>query len=330
LLKEIVHAQERILPDCELVIPPATETWANDRAILALAPRVEVIISAKPPNEIVKVAGKLRMIQTIGTGFEADINTFSNRGVVVCNSVGMNAFAVAEHTMALLLTLAKNISQYDNELRRSGWWKATKVPVVLLRNKTLGIVGLGSIGTELVKRVKPFGMRVIAIKKHPSAELRTSLGIDFLGGPTDLPRIMKESDFIILSQTSTPETKRMIGENELKMMKKSAYLINVSRGAVVDEKALIKILKEKAIRGAGLDVFEAEPMNPENPLLKMDNVVLTPHMAGGAEAVENALRLGREDDLELLKERADFLIRNIERFLKGEQPLNIINSKLAT
>ena len=253
-----------------------------------------------------------------------------NVDIIVCNSVGMNAFAVAEHTMALMLTMAKNILQYDHELRGSGWDEATKMPVMLLRNKTLGIVGLGSIGIELVKRVKPFGMRVIAIKKHPSEELRANLGIDFLGGPTDLSRIMKESDFIILSLTSTPETKGMIGERELRMMKKSAYLINVSRGAVVDEKALIKILEERAIRGAGLDVFEAEPINPENPLLKMDNVVLTPHMAGGAEAIENAIRLGREEDIGLLKERADFIIRNIERFLNGEQPYNIINPKLAT
>ena len=142
------------------------------------------------------------------------------------------------------------------------------------------------------------------------------LKIAYLGGPTDLTHLLQESDFVVLTVPLTPETQRMIGENEFQLMKKSAYLLNISRGLIVDEKALIKALKEGKIAGAGLDVFEKEPIAQDNPLLKLPNVVLTPHRAGSM------------DSEELQKERATFLARNIEKFISGEMPDNVVDMSL--
>jgi glyoxylate reductase len=195
--------------------------------------------------------------------------------------VGLNAVAVAEHAMSLMLSLAKNVVKHDRELRGAHGWYTQRVPSISLRGKTLGIVGLGSIGIEICKRAKAFGMKVIAVKRNPSEELKIKLGIDFLGSQADLHRILRQSDFVVLSVVLTPETRRTIGEKELRMMKRTANLVNISRGEVIDQEALVKILEERAIAGAGLDVFEVEPINPDNPLLKLENVVLTPHVAGG-------------------------------------------------
>ena len=197
---------------------------------------------------------------------------------------------------------------------RSNGWPA--IPSTLLNQKTLGIVGLGNVGTEVAKRAQGFGMRIIAIKRHPSEELRLKLGIDFLGGPTDLFRILIESDFVVLGVPLTPETRKMIGEKELRTMKRSAYLVNVSRGEIVDEDALVKALRDGIIAGAGLDVFEVEPINPDNPLLKLENVVLTPHIAGG---------MGIE---ELRKERVGFIVGNIRKMINGQKPENIVDPTL--
>jgi phosphoglycerate dehydrogenase-like enzyme len=159
-------------------------------------------------------------------------------------------------------------------------------------------------------------MKVIALKRSPSEELRIKLGIDFLGSQVDLPRILKQSDFVVLSVVLTPETSKMIGEKELRIMKRTAYLVNISRGGVIAEQALVNMLEEGIIAGAGLDVFEVEPINPDNPLLTMENVVLTPHVAGGG---------GLE---ELKKERVDFIVGNIEKVISGQKPERIVDSTL--
>lgn len=159
-------------------------------------------------------------------------------------------------------------------------------------------------------------MRVIAIKRRPSEELRVELGIDFLGGQEDLRRILKESDFVVLSIPLTPETRKMIGETELRMMKRSAYLVNISRGEVLDEAALVRVLKEKIIAGAGLDVLDIEPIELDNPLLKLENVIFTPHAAGSAETEE------------VMSKRVEFIVQNIEKITKGLMPEKVVDPVL--
>lgn len=307
LLEEL---KRRLPQNCGLVIP---SSLSGDE-ILRLVEDVDIIVGTRVSRKLITSARKLKMIQTIGTGVDGiDVDAATERRVIVCSAVGLNAVPVAEHAMSLMLALAKNITKYDRRIRSEGW---LRIPSALLRGKTLGIVGLGSIGVEVAKRAKAFEMKVLAIKRNPSEELRLKLGIDFLGGQDALPRILMESDFVVLSVVLTPETENMIGERELRMMKKSAYLVNVSRGGVIDEEALVRVLKERAIAGAGLDVFKVEPINLDNPLLKLENVVLTPHVAGGGGAEE------------MMKERAEFIVRNIERIIKGQKPEKVVDPKL--
>ena len=304
---------KKLLPqNCELI----TSESRREEDILPLIGDVDVLVGVRATRKVIEKAKKLKLIQALGTGVDRiDIEAAAERGIVVCNAVGLNAVPVAEHAMSLMLSLAKNVVRHDRELRGGGW-RAQRIPSVLLRGKTLGIVGLGSIGIEVSKRAKAFGMRVIALKRTPSEELKIKLGLDFLGGQSDLHRILRQSDFVILSVVLTPETRKMMGEKELRMMKRTAYLVNISRGGVIDEEALVNILKEGGIAGAGLDVFEVEPINPNNPLLKIENVVLTPHVAGGG---------GME---ELKKERVEFIVGNIEKMISGQKPEKIVDPTL--
>jgi D-3-phosphoglycerate dehydrogenase len=259
-------------------------------------------------------APKLRLIQALGTGVDKiDIDAATERGVTVCNAVGENAVAVSEHAIALMLALAKNLHKYQRSLASGRWAREMSV---MLNGKTLGIIGLGSIGTEVAKRVRPFGMKVLALKRHPDQGLSEKLGLAFLGGPDSLDYVLGESDFVLLSAVLTEETRGMIGEKQLAMMKDGAYLVNIARGEIVDEGALVNALRSGKLAGAGLDVFQMEPIGPDNPLLKLDNVILTPHVGGGAWPPEAA------------SERIDFLIGNIVRGLTGGRPDNAVDPVL--
>ena len=296
--------------NCRLVIPSSL----IEDEILRLVGDVDIIVGLRVSRRLITSARKLKMIQSTGSGVDGiDIDTATERGVIVCSTTGLNAIPSAEHAISQMLALAKNITKYDKKLRSEGW---LMMPYILLNKKTLGIVGLGSVGVEVAKRAKAFGMRVIAIKRTPSEELRLKLGIDFLGGQEDLPRILIESDFLVLSVPLTPETRKMIGEKELLMMKKSAFLVNVSRGGVIDEEALVRALREGTIAGAGLDVFEVEPIKPDNPLLNLENVVLTPHVAGSTLAME------------VMDERIEFIVRNIERLANFQKLEKIVDPVL--
>ncbi len=304
---------KKMLPhNCELLV---SESWSEED-LLPLIDDVDVLVSVRATRKLIEKAKKLKMIQALGTGVDGiDVEAAAERGIVVCNAVGLNAVAVAEHAMSLMLSLAKNVVKYDRALRGVGW-HSQRLPSVLLRGKTLGIVGLGSIGIEVCKRAKAFGMKVVAVKRTPSEELRTKLGIDFLGSQGDLHQILRQSDVVLLSAVLTAETRGMIGETELRMMKSTAYLVNISRGGVIVEDALVRVLEERAIAGAGLDVFEVEPIRPDNPLLKLENVVLTPHVAGGGEIEE------------LSTERVEFIVGNIEKVIRGEKPEKIVDPTL--
>ena len=308
----IDEMKKRLPSNCELVVP---FSW-SEKDIIQLVREVEILISWKASRELIEAGKKLKMIQQIGTGVDMiDIEAAKERGVTICNAKGFNAKPCAEHIMALILALAKNLTKHDKILRHGGW-REMYAPSLLLYGKTMGIVGFGSIGEEIARRAKAFGIKIMAIERSPSEQHRRKLEISYLGGPADLVHLLQESDFIVLTVPLTPETKRIIGEKEFQTMKKSAYLVNISRGLVVDEKALIKALQEGKIAGAGLDVFEKEPIALDNPLLKLPNVVLTPHIAGSM------------DSKELQKERAAFLAQNIEKFIRGEKPDNIVDVTL--
>jgi phosphoglycerate dehydrogenase-like enzyme len=220
---------------------------------------------AKSPN--------LKWLHVLSAGIERlPFDDLINRGILVTNSRGIHGIPIAEHVFAFILSFVRGFNiLIRQQIGRK--WKKNKTQEVW--GKTLGIIGAGSIGTEIAKRGKAFGMEVIAVKRNPEPVE----GIDRVYPPEDLKRVLSMSDFVVLSVPLTKETYHMIGEKELAAMKPSAYLINISRGDVIDEQALIKVLREGRIAGAGLDVFSTEPLPEDSPLYGMENVIITPHNA---------------------------------------------------
>jgi len=246
----------------------------------------------------------LKLIQC-GAGYDyVDLDAAKKRGVFVSNAAGVNKYAVAEHTFALLLALAKKVV-YLNQSMKDGGWKRAKDTSLELKGKTIGIIGLGNIGIEVAKRALAFEMKVQTVRRQQI--IPDSLNIELV----DLETLLKESDFISLNVALNKETHHMIGKRELDLMKNSAILINTSRGAVINEDALIQTLLDKGIAGAGIDVFSKEPLPPDAPIRSLDNVVLTPHSAASTR--------------EALKNRYHFFAMNALRVFNGEKPLNIVN-----
>ena len=230
-------------------------------------------------EEILQKAPKLKVVARYGVGYDdCDVEALTRHKIYLTYTPGVLSDAVADMTIALLLACNRKIVQADRYVRE-GWAKrAAGCPGhgVDLKGKTMGIIGLGRIGYKVAKRcVKGFDMKVIYYDIRRNERAERELGAE----RKSLEEVMRESDFVSIHLPLTPQTRGLIGEKYLRMMKKTAYLINTSRGKIVDQKALTKVLSENLIAGAGLDVFEKEPIPPDDPLLKLENVVLTPHIA---------------------------------------------------
>jgi phosphoglycerate dehydrogenase-like enzyme len=269
-------------------------------------------IAFRLPDEALARAPSLRFVQVPAAGVDQlDVKALAERGIRVASAKGCNARAVAEHAFALLLALAKRVVEQNDEVKRGAWRGYTEESFLAdLEGSTLAVVGYGSIGREVARLAKAFGMRVLAIRKSP----RPDELADFVGGLDDLPRVLSEADFVVIALPLTEETRGLIGERELRAMKKGSFLINVGRGAVVDEHALLKALREGWIAGAGLDVWWRYPPEEGWPsplgVHKLPNVIATPHKAGWTRrAREACLRFSAE---------------NVLRFLRGEEPLNLV------
>ena len=225
-------------------------------------------------SEILRNLPKLKMITVCGIGTDAiDLKEARARGIVVSNVPGKTAPLVAEHALGLLMAVAKRATFQTTAMREGRW---ASVDGVFLRGKTLGVIGTGNIGAEMIRLGKAIGMNVIAWTFHPTQERAETLGVEYV----DLDYLLSRSDVVSLHVQQTPETHHMIGEREFGIMKSTAILINTSRGPVVDEPALVKALQNALIGGAGLDVFETEPLPIDSPLRDLgDNVLLSPHMS---------------------------------------------------
>ena len=248
-------------------------------------------------SEIIQAANKLKVIGRAGVGLDnVDLKAATKKGIVAMNTPAGNTTSTAEHTMSLILALARNIPQACNSLK-SGKWERSKFNGVELHGKTLGIIGLGRIGATVAKFAKSFEMKVLAYDPFLSEEVAVKMGVE----NAELEKLLRESDFITVHVPKTAETKSLISEKEFALMKKSVRVINCARGGIIDEKALEKALKEGRITGCALDVFDVEPLSPEFPLLKFDHCVVTPHLGAStseaqinvaieiAEAVRDAL-----------------------------------------
>ncbi|NQV46359.1 MAG: hydroxyacid dehydrogenase [Rhodospirillaceae bacterium] len=224
---------------------------------------------------VIEAATRLKGIVKYGVGTDAiDLETASRNDVIVANCPAYGSDTVADHAFALLISLARKVPELDRAMRAQGWaWPIPELLGLDLSGKTMGLVGLGRIGTCMARRCLGFGMTVLAC--DPYIEDPDGLDVRLC----DLDELLRLSDFVSVHCVLTPETKGLIGARELGMMKTDALLIDVSRGAIVDEAALIDALQNKIIGGAGFDVFPDEPLDRNFPLNGMDNVILTPHLA---------------------------------------------------
>jgi phosphoglycerate dehydrogenase-like enzyme len=271
-----------------------------------LLPELDFLITGKMTADMFARARRLRFVQTPGAGSDGiDLEAAAARGIPVATTTYGIADEVAELTFALILAVARRVVELDGELRRGNWlmWDRRLVSRTLA-GRTLGIVGMGRIGREVAARARSFKMEVCCTDPEPS-EGYSRLPLDELLG---------SSDIVSLHVPLDRSTRHLIDEESIARMKRGAILINVARGEVVDEKALIEALQDGRLAGAGLDVFDTEPPHPGNPLLSMSNVVLTPHVGAGTL-----------DSTEL---RARAYVRNIQRFLAGEELEGLIRKSL--
>lgn len=259
-------------------------------------------------EDMLSIAPKLKVIACYGVGYDTcDVDAMTRHKVYLTYTPGILTDSVADHTFALLLAVNRKIVHSDNYVRTSwGTEKGEYPPLGFdLRGKTLGIIGFGRIGSALAPRAKGFGMNVIYYDKVYTTHMK-EMEEKYSIKRKSLEELLRESDFISININLTAETLGLISEKELRMMKKTAYLINTSRGPVVDQKALVKVLSEGAIAGAGLDVFEVEPIPLNDPLLKLKNAVLTPHTSSAT--IEARVAMARCD------------AKNIAAVIKGEIP----------
>jgi phosphoglycerate dehydrogenase-like enzyme len=261
-------------------------------------------------REVISLAPKLRLIQKWGSGIDGiDLLATTELGIPVANVPGSNAVAVAEQFFALLLGLYKRLFEANLALRSGEWSQARLIRHGLyeLSGKTLGIIGLGNIGCAIVSRALAFEMRVNYFKRSPlTLEEEIKLGVSYL----DLPTLVRTADVIGLALPLNAASKNLINEKMLEFLKPTSILINISRGPIVDEAALYKALLTKKIAGAGLDVFQIEPALPDNPLFKLENVLVSPHLAGRTK--EAMLRI------------TEGCAINIAKVFNGQQASNLI------
>lgn len=235
----------------------------------------------KVTPEVIAAAKKLRVIGRAGVGVDnVDIKAASKKGIIVMNTPDGNTISAAEHTISMLMSMARNIPQANATLR-AGQWERKKFTGIELYGKTIGIIGLGRIGREVAKRSKSFGMRILGNDPYMSSDIAEKIGVELV----KLEDIFRQADFITVHTPKTAETKHLIGKKEMEMMKGNARLINCARGGIIDESALLDALKSGKIAGAAIDVFETEPA-VNNPLVTLDNVVATPHLGASTEEAQ--------------------------------------------
>ncbi|MDD5504270.1 MAG: phosphoglycerate dehydrogenase [Candidatus Omnitrophica bacterium] len=237
----------------------------------------------KATADLIACADKLKVIGRAGVGLDnVDVASATKKGIIVMNTPGGNTISTAEHTMSMILALSRNIAPADASMK-SGQWERKKFMGVELYGKALGIIGLGRIGSEVAGRCLSFGMRVLAYDPFLAPEKASDSGIE----PADLKKIFSASDYITVHTPLTSDTRHLIGEKEIDMMKPGVRLINCARGGIMDEKAVLKGIESGKVAGAAFDVYEEEP--PKNsPLVLSDKVLTTPHLgASTAEAQDN-------------------------------------------
>lgn len=295
----------------EVKIGPKGKTYSEEDLAKEIADADAVVITSqfRLTKNIIDRARNLKGIVKYGSrpgSDNVDFATANAKRIPVAYTEGANSDSVAEFAALLALALAKKMPNVILDVKNQLWRQKASLSLELL-GKTVGIVGLGMIGSKVAQKLSGFGVRIVAVDPYVSLEKAAAVGANL----TDLDTLLRESDIVTLHAKITNETTHMIGERELALMKPKAYLINTARGALVDEKALYEALRDGRIAGAGLDVFEKEPPSSDNPLLGLGNVVLTPHISSWTE--------------DALKKEADIAMEEVKRILTGKRPINLAN-----
>ncbi len=284
---------------------------ADDEAVaITLADGVEVIMGHFPPA-VCAAAANLRWIQSFSAGMDKFLfpEIIERDEVAVSNVAGLYAPQGGEHAWALLLALARGI---DQAIRQNDQRKWAAGSTVELTGLTLGVVGMGGFGLEMVKRAAGYDMQIIAVdpvRRDPPPGVSELVD----NSQENLHSLLRRSDVVMIACPKTKETYHLIGSEELALMRKNAYLINVTRGGIIDEEALCQALSEGQIAGAGIDVTETEPLPADSPLWDARNIILTPHRAGASQHRPRKV--------------FEFFLAQLERYLKGEAVLNIVNKR---
>jgi phosphoglycerate dehydrogenase-like enzyme len=282
---------------------------ADEVELGELIAHADVVLAARFPLHVLSAAKRLRWIQITNSGVDFLVPAERDlKDVLVTNARGIHAHAMADYVIGAIILLHWGFSSLLRDQQEKRWRTKFVEP---LTEKTIGIIGLGAIGAEIAKRAAGMGMRVCGVKRSPSPVE----GVEKVLGPDQIRTVMAEGDFIVLVVPATRETLDLIGEAELRSMKESAYLINVARGGIVDEEALIQVLTERKIAGACLDVFTQEPLPTESPLWTLPNVFVTPHIAGNPSRYsEHVFEIFAENLEQLSKGRA---LRNLVQLSRG-------------
>ncbi|ANI15631.1 bifunctional glyoxylate/hydroxypyruvate reductase B [Pseudomonas citronellolis] len=298
------HAEVTLIED------PAADGLARLRAAL---PGAQGLLGASLRLDagLLDLAPQLEVVSSVSVGVDNyDIAELERRGVLLTNTPDVLTETTADTGFALLLASARRVAELDRWIR-AGHWQAGIGPAQFgcdVHGKSLGIVGMGRIGEALARRAQAgFGMRVLYSARRPRPEVEARYGARHLS----LDALLGEADFVCLCVPLSAETQGLIGERELALMKSSAILVNISRGRVLDEEALLRALRERRIRGAGLDVFVREPLPADSPLLRLDNLVATPHIGSATEETREAM--------------ARCAVDNLLAALAGERPANLVN-----
>jgi phosphoglycerate dehydrogenase-like enzyme len=306
------------LPEDIAVIYPEEGT---DDELVELAREVEVIVSTRLSAVIAENAPKLKLLQKTGAGVDDMPFDALKEHTYVANTSGSNPLPLAEGAVALVLALAKRVVQRHNEFHK-GWGAK---PGVFFHGKTAGVLGMGAIGVEVAKMLKGIGMKVIATRRSKNEKLRKQLGLEWLGNKDDLDKLMSESDFLIVTIPLTPDTRGLVGEHEIGLMKPGSHLIIISRAAIVEEKPLYDALVAGRLAGAAIDVWWQphfwDPLwnmnnNPASkyPFWELENVICTPHNMWSTDYQSDAY--------------IEIIVENIIRTKNGQPPINQVNKQL--
>jgi phosphoglycerate dehydrogenase-like enzyme len=311
---------EKLAERIRQVLPGTTVYAVTDiDALSARTDDIDVLITwpfiDKRVEAFCKGAPSLKWVHAFTAGVDGIMkSSLRNMDIQITATKGIHGPPISDHVIAFIFSFLRSFPALGECQRKKEWYRNHEHPEreelagEESFDKTVGIIGLGTIGTCIAKKCKLLGMRVVSMKRTPAP----SEWVDVCYATDELDMLLQESDFVILTVPLTDDTANMIGEHELRNMKKSAYLINVSRGGVVDEKALIKALQEKVIAGAGLDAVAEEPLNPVSPLWDLPNVIITPHISANS-------RYNKE------VRSVDAIIDNITRYSKDEALLYVVD-----